>query len=107
MRAILRDAKVGDGGNDATDFHLRSQFAQTTCRIRQEKRSQGSAGKWNFVIVNHEAIGSVDAFSHLYKRVWPSVGPSVDRSLRHIRVEFLRKGPNLNKIASEIRRNAI
>ena len=34
-------------------------------------------------------------FSHLYERVRPSV--------RHTRVEFLRNGPNLNKMASGIR----
>ena len=41
----------------------------------------------------------LDAYSHLYKRVCPFVGPSV----RHTRVEFLRNGPKLNKIASGIR----
>ena len=34
--------------------------------------------------------------------VCPSVRPSVRRSVRHTRVEFLRNGPNLNKIASGI-----
>ena len=36
-----------------------------------------------------------------------SVGPSVGRSVRHTRVEFSRNGPNSNKIASGIRKNAI
>ena len=57
----------------------------------------------------------LDAFSHLYKKVCPSVGPSVHpsvglsvrRSVGHTRVEFLRNGPNLNKIASGIRTYAI
>ena len=53
----------------------------------------------------------LDAFSHLYKRVCPSVRPSVrpsvGRSVRHTRVEYLRNGPNLNKIASGIRNYAI
>ena len=48
----------------------------------------------------------LDALSHLYKRVCPSarqmVGWSVGPSVRHTRVEFLRNGPNLNKIAPEI-----
>ena len=56
----------------------------------------------------------LDAFSHLYKRVCrsvdrsvgPSVGWSVHRSVRHTRVEFLRIGPNLNKIATGIGKNA-
>ena len=50
----------------------------------------------------------LDAFSHLYKRVCPSVRPSVGRSVRrsvrrlvrHTRVEFLGNGLNLNKMAS-------
>ena len=45
----------------------------------------------------------LDAFAHLYKRVRPSVRPSVG----HTRVEFLRNGPNLNKIASGMRKYAI
>ena len=45
----------------------------------------------------------LDAFSHLYKRVCPSVR----RSVRHTRVEFLRNGPNSNKLASRIRKYAI
>ena len=57
----------------------------------------------------------LDAFSHLYKRVcpsirWsvhPSVRPLVRRSVGHTRVEFLRNEPNLNKIASGIRKYAI
>ena len=36
-----------------------------------------------------------------------SVGPSLGRSVRHTRVEFPRNGPNLNKIASGIRKYAI
>ena len=46
----------------------------------------------------------LDAFTHLYKRVCLSVGPSVRPSVRHTRVEFLRNeisGLNLNKIAFE------
>ena len=49
----------------------------------------------------------LDAFSHLYKRVCLSVGPSVRPSVRHTRVEFPRNGPNLNKKASGIRKYAI
>ena len=43
---------------------------------------------------------AIDAFSHLYKKVCPSVCPSV----RNTRVEFLRNGLNLNKIASETKK---
>jgi len=50
-----------------------------------------------------DIISFLDAFSHLYKRVCPSVG----RSVRHTRVEFPRNGPNSNKIASGIRKYAI
>ena len=39
--------------------------------------------------------------------VRPSVGPSVGPSVRHTRVEFLRNGPNSNKIASRVRKYAI
>ena len=39
--------------------------------------------------------------------VRPSVRQSVRRSVGHTRVEYLRNGPNLNKIASGIRKNAI
>ena len=57
----------------------------------------------------------LDAFSHLYKRVCPSVRRSVRRSVRpsvrpsvgHTRVEFLRNGPKSNKIASRTRKYAI
>ena len=73
----------------------------------------------------------LDAFSHLYKRVYPSVRssvcqficpsvrpsvgssirrficPSVRPSVGHTRVKFLRNGPNLNKIAPGIRKYAI
>ena len=35
--------------------------------------------------------------------VRPSIGPSVRQSVSHTLVEFLRNGPNLNKIASGIR----
>ena len=45
----------------------------------------------------------LDAFSHLYKWVCPSVRrsvrPLVSPSVRHTRVEFLRNWLNLNKIA--------
>ena len=49
----------------------------------------------------------LDALSHLYKRVCPSVRRSVRRSVRHTRVEFPRNGPNSNKIASGISKYAI
>ena len=53
----------------------------------------------------------LDAFSHLYKRVCLSVSSSFRRSVCrlvcHTRVEFLRVGLNLNKIASETRNCAI
>ena len=39
--------------------------------------------------------------------VHPSVRPSVRRSVRHTQVEYPRNGPNLNKIASGIRKYAI
>ena len=46
----------------------------------------------------------LDAFSHLYRRVCPSVGqsirPSVGRSVHHTRVEFPRNELNFNKIVS-------
>ena len=45
------------------------------------------------LILPHSLLGFLDAFSHLYKRVCPSVR----RSVRHTRVEFLRNGPNSNK----------
>ena len=52
-----------------------------------------------------------DAFSNLYKKVCPSVRPSVvpsvGPSVRHTRVELLRNGPKLNKIAPRIRQYAI
>ena len=44
----------------------------------------------------------LDAFSHLFKRVCPSVGRSVRRSVLHTRVEFFRNPifrPKWNKIA--------
>ena len=40
------------------------------------------------------------AFSHLCKRLCPSVRPSVRRSLSHTRVEFLRNGLYSNQMAS-------
>ena len=49
----------------------------------------------------------LDAFSHLDKRVCLSVHPSVRPSVRQTRVEFLRNGPNSNKIASGIRKYVI
>ena len=45
----------------------------------------------------------LDAFSHLYKRVCPSLRPSVG----HKRVEFLRNGRKSNKIASGTRKYII
>ena len=39
------------------------------------------------------SISFLDAFSHLYKRVCPSVRRSVRPSVGHTRVEFLRNGP--------------
>ena len=52
-------------------------------------------------VVTHPVVSFLDAFSHLYKRVCPSVGPSVRRSVGHTRVEFPGKGLNLNKIVQE------
>ena len=61
----------------------------------------------------------LDAFSHLHKRLCPSIGPFVrpsvrpsvgwlvGRSVGHTRVEFLKNGPTSNKIASGIRKYAI
>ena len=52
-------------------------------------------------------IHFLDAFSHLYNRVCPSVHPSVCRSVRHTQVEIMQNGQNLNKIAIGIRKYAI
>ena len=59
---------------------------------------------WNLI---QSYLIFLDAFSHLYKRVCLSVGPSVRPSVRpsvcHTRVEFRRNGisgPHWNKIAS-------
>ena len=48
----------------------------------------------------------LDGFSHLYKRLCPSVGRSVRPSVR-TRVEFSRNRQNSNKIASGIKKYAI
>ena len=63
------------------------------------------------VVTNFPYPLFLDAFSHLYKRVCPSVRPSVRpsvcRSVRHTRVEFPRNGPNSNKIDPGMRKYTI
>ena len=57
--------------------------------------------RWPFILY------FLDAFSHLYRRVCPSVGPSVRLPVCQTRVEFPRNGPNSIKISSGIRKYAI
>ena len=66
-------------------------------KYRHKSRDKESPTKRKKVehrcLSNSAALTFLDAFSHLYKRVCPSVGrsvgPSVRPSVRHKRVEFL------------------
>ena len=60
----------------------------------QESQVYESSTK-NFITGYQESSPFLDVFSYLCKMVCPSVCPSV----RQTRVEFLRNGLNLNKIA--------
>ena len=70
-------------------------------------QSVGLPVRINGILCAYNGRIFLDAFPHLYKRVCPSVGPSVRPSVGHTRVEFPRNGPNSNKIASGIRKYAI
>ena len=72
-------------------FYMRSRISIRGCVCRSVRRLvRRSVCGWSV----GRSIG---------RSVRPSVRRSVGRSVRHTRVEFLRNGPNLNKIAPGIR----
>ena len=62
--------------------------------------------RWDKQLSADRSVGAsvtfcfLDVFSHLYTRVCRCVRQSVGQSVHHTRVEFLKNGLNLNKIAS-------